>query len=70
MSKKQKCLNCNKVAFVRGVCGTCYQAARTAVQRGDTSWNELYKAGLIRKPVTNGPKANSGFARRFAALKK
>lgn len=45
----QKCIvpGCEREARTRGVCAACYGSHRIAVGRGETTWDELAKAGLV-----------------------
>jgi len=45
---KMKCLvaKCKRVATTRGLCPTCYYAAKREVERGNVTWDKLVSAGL------------------------
>jgi len=45
---KMKCLvaKCKRVATVRGLCQTCYYAAKREVERGNATWERIQAAGL------------------------
>lgn len=55
-------------AHARGLCSSCYQAARARVNSGDATWEKLEAAGLA-KP-SGGIAGRSAFAQKFARLKK
>ena len=50
----EKCLNpnCDRSEHVRGLCRSCYQAARRLVSRGEITWDTLMTEGRCknRKP--------------------
>jgi hypothetical protein len=51
MAKADSCLvpGCKRpVGPCRGICLPCYQKAAALVNSGQTTWNELEEAGLIR----------------------
>jgi hypothetical protein len=54
---------CDREAFTRGVCGSCYQVARRAINRGESTWAQLEESGLI-----NSSHAGSGRDAFRAAL--
>lgn len=46
-AKEKECLGCSVPSkLTRGLCGSCYAAARRLVQRGNTTWALLIKAKL------------------------
>jgi|694.fasta_scaffold00471_7 hypothetical protein len=49
MSAKPKCLvpGCKNKAFSRGLCRFDYMSAWALVKAGDTTWEELEKAGKV-----------------------
>lgn len=53
-----KCLNpnCQRIAKTRGLCASCYGAARSAIIKGQTSWAKLIKTGRCQatRPRTSG----------------
>lgn len=64
---REKCMipECDKVAFVRGVCQACYRSALNYIDRGMATEKELIDKGLILPGKQRG--ARSPFS---AALKK
>jgi len=56
---KNECMitGCDRKVETRGVCGTCYNAARKLVQDGQACWQDLETMGLV-KP-THGPSKNA-----------
>jgi len=49
---KKKCLvkSCERKAYCRGLCRSCYQTALKAVSNGKTTWEELEAMGLSLPP--------------------
>ncbi len=54
MSDSRKCLTpgCKDAASSRGLCRSCYQAARYLVNHGRASWGELEALGLCAEKAT------------------
>jgi hypothetical protein len=48
----KKCLvkTCKNKGVARGLCWSCYAAARREIERGETSWSEIEAAGLSNPP--------------------
>jgi len=71
MSKKNCVIGkCKKDAAARGLCASCYQAARVRILRGSLTWAELEGLGMAvaserAKAGTNGD-ASPGFAEELA----
>jgi hypothetical protein len=53
---------CDRAAKSRGLCKSCYQAARAAVKAGKVSWDQLVLAGLAKETAPS-----KGQQSRFAA---
>jgi hypothetical protein len=65
-AKKPRCLTCKNASKVRGLCQSCYEAAKAAMRDG-TSEQTLVDAGLMlarKKPSGRPP--NSGFAKALS----
>jgi hypothetical protein len=50
-SKKCRIAACRGKAKTRDVCDSCYRAARRAVIAGETTWEDLERAGVV-SPVS------------------
>lgn len=50
--------NCNRARLARGLCNSCYRAAKLAVARGEETWESLEAMGLAKG--SGGPKPPRG----------
>jgi len=52
LSKGRKCMgpNCEESAKWKGLCGSCYHAAKTLIAEEGTSWEELGDLGMCLVP--------------------
>lgn len=64
-----KCLaGDGKRAHARGLCNACYVEAKRRVESGETTWEELEKAGLAR-PTSGNRSSKTAIAKKIASLK-
>jgi hypothetical protein len=63
--KKQPCPCGSGAIALRGVCQTCYQRVYRLVQRGDLTWRQAERRGIVL-PAT-GRHANAGMRPRYTA---
>jgi hypothetical protein len=50
-----KCLTCGeRKGYVRGCCATCHRRHAKQVYRGQTTWKELERQGLVAAPRPRG----------------
>ncbi len=74
MAKKRlpKCLRCKRVQFARGLCRSCYEAARHLMRSGQKTEAQLLEKGLILPAKRMGrPKSTTGEnEERLAQLEK
>jgi hypothetical protein len=69
LADADKCLGCEKSLArdgTRGLCGACYQAARRAITKGQTTEAAMIRAGQMLESAPPGRPASNPLAKELA----